>query len=160
MPLTKLIFGLHTTWDFVTIAITGQPVDPTTVLTVFKSGIANPATVSWDANKGTWSIKLEAGDYLLRIDVPGKPEWWAGSLPIAVADRPDVTFVFHGPETDPVNIHQTLAWTAAATATPEDPKDPWPPPAQVATILPAASFAWHDATLHDARVNIVTPKAL
>lgn len=158
MSLTKIIFGLHTTWDDVTIAIGGRPADSATVMTVIKNGSSTAASVPWSSTTETWSIKVEAGDYLFRIDVPGKEEWWNDGLPVTVTDRADATFVFHGPETDAPNAHQTLAWTAASTGTGNDPKDPWPPPAQVATTLPSASFSWHDATLHDARINLLTPK--
>ena len=161
MPvLTKLIFGMHTTWDKATVAVTGTPADPATVLTVVKKDVATPATVPYDVTAGTWSIQLEPGDYLFRIDVSGKDQWWNDPVSIAVTDHPDITFVFHGPETEPTNSHQTLAWTNVAAATGVDPKDPWPPPAQVAATLPLASFDWHKDTLHDARVNLMTPKGL
>ncbi len=161
MPiLTKLIFGLHSTWDKATIVVSGAPADPATLLTVFKKDVATPTTVTYGASAGTWSIQVEAGDYLFRIDVPGKDQWWNAPVSIAVTDHPDITFVFHGPETAPPNSHQTLAWTATATSAGQDPKDPWPPPAQVATTLPQVSFDWHKETLHDARVNLTTPKGL
>lgn len=160
MPLTKLIFGLHTTSTKVTLTVGGQPADPATVLTVIKSGSSTPASVPWDDKETAWMIDLEAGDYLVKMEVPSEEEWFNGALPVTVSDPPEATFVFHGPETESPNTHETLAWTSSATAAGSDPKDPWPPPAAVAATLPTASFDWHDSMLHAERVNIETPRGL
>lgn len=158
MALTKLIFGLHNTWETATISIAGRPTDPATPLTI--SDGTTSISVPWDAASETWSKKVPTGDYLITIEVPGKEEWFNGSLSVTVTDRADITFVFHGPETEAPNTHQTVAWTATATSTGNDPKDPWPPPGAVTTTLPPTSQTWHDDHLHDARLDVVTPKGL
>ena len=149
MSFTKLIFGLHNPWESATIAITGQPNAPSGVLT-----ISNGVTIDlvpWDG-KG-WTKKLPAGDFLLRLELENPSQWVDGAATIQVTDRQNVTFVVHGPETEAPNQHLTTAWTAAATNAGNDPKDPWPPPGPVATTLPPAAAAWHEATLHAAATD-------
>lgn len=155
MQFTKLIFGLHNPWDDVTISISGRRDAPAPDLTITDG--TTTTTVAWDAATATWSKKVPTGDYLFTIEIDDSA-WFNGVLTVTVVDRPDVTFVVHGPETTTPNMHQTLAWTATSTSTSNDPKDPWPPPGAVTTTLPTGSQTWHDNHLHAAALNVVGPK--
>jgi hypothetical protein len=156
--LTKLIFGVHTSYTSVTLFITGTPGDPAPAMNIIPR-VGSPTTEPYDGEEGYWAPKLDAGDYILTIEVD-EEDFWESSLAVSVANQPSVTFVFHGPETASPNAHETVAWTDSSALVGDDPKDPWPPPvlANVVT-LGSTSQTWFDTELHSMRIGLVTPKA-
>lgn len=167
MTRTKLIFGLHTQWEAVTLAFTAKADSPAPDITIVKRDATTPRVVPYDADLPGWRAKLEAGDYLITMTVPADRAWFEDDVRIDVVDQPGVAFVFHGPPT-PASAHVTRAWSAASTSTsmspvggdPKDPwpppfrKDPWPLPEDTTFTLPPDSFAWHETTLHEARAAL------
>jgi hypothetical protein len=121
-------------------------------------GVTNPVAEYYDSGEGGWEITLAEGDYILTIEME-EEAWFSGTLQISVVNQDDVNFVFHGPETEPPNAHDTVAWTDSSALVGSDPKDPWPPPGQNTLELPSTPRGWFDTELHAARVGLSAPKA-
>jgi hypothetical protein len=157
--LTKLICGVHTTYASVTLRVAGTPGSPAPPLIVVGNGAPAPITVPYDPVNQRWQFALVPGDYVIKIEVPSG-NWWWSAVDLSVVDQPNVTLVFHGPETSPVNTHQTIAWKTSTARAGDDPKDPWPPPVLSNVVtLGSTSQTWFDGVLHAAKTSQLTPKA-
>ncbi len=167
MALTRMIFAIQTTGTQPTrLRVTGDVGTPAPVMTSLRRGDSAPSSVR--CVNGSWTMDLDAGDYLIEIQVE---HWVAGRLDIVPELAPGQsppTFVYYGPlppSPSPVGL---AAWNATPvhidppeSSITNDSKDPWqPPPRPRLTTTPPlvtlaqASSAWFTAELAAARTRI------
>lgn len=155
MALTRMIFAIQMTDPKPTrLRVSGDVGTPAPVMTSLRRGDREPSSVA--CADGSWTMDLDAGDYLIEIQVES---WVPGRLDIvtelAPGQRPP-TFVHHGPRSGSPSPGGLAAWAAPALAV-DDSKDPWPPPppptAPTATLAQVSS-AWFTAELAAARTRI------
>ena len=160
MALTRMIFAIQMTDPKPTrLRVSGDVGTPAPAMTIRRRGDSEPSVVG--CVDGAWTKDLEAGDYLVEIQVE---RWIAGRLDIvtelASGQSPPV-FVHDGPlprSPQPVGL---VAWEATVLNMdpPEslagDSKDPWPPPPPPLRVsLAPVSAAWFTAELAAARTRI------
>lgn len=169
MVLTRMIFAIQMTDPKPTrLRVSGDVGTPAPPMTSLRRGDRESSSVG--CVDGSWTMDLDAGDYLIEIQVE---RWVPGRLDIVTEPAPGQsppTFVNHGPlprSPSPVGL---AAWKAPALYTdpPEssaidDPKDPWPPPpppaAPTAPTAPTVTLAqvsseWFTSELAAARTRI------
>lgn len=157
MALTRMIFAIQMTDPKPTrLRVSGDVGKPAPAMTSLRRGDSEPSSVG--CVDGSWTMDLDAGDYLVEIQVEN---WVPGRLDIVTDLTPGQsppTFVYHGPLPSPVGL---AAWEATALYidSPEssavDSKDPWPPPPPPPGVtLAAPSAAWFTTELAAARTRI------
>ncbi|HWU87068.1 MAG TPA: hypothetical protein VN253_07325 [Kofleriaceae bacterium] len=165
MTLTRMIFAIHKTDTNPTrLRVSGNIGTPAPALTYLRRGGREPSSVS--CVDGAWTMDLDAGDYLVEIQVE---DWVAGRLDVVAELTPGQSppiFVYYGPlpgSSPPVDL---AAWEAAAlyidppASSAGDPKDPWPPPPPPPRVtLAPESAAWFAAELATARARIAEQRA-
>jgi hypothetical protein len=160
MTLTRMIFAVQMTDSKpIRLRVSGDVGTPAPAMTSLRRGDREPSSIS--CVDGSWTMDLDAGDYLVEIQVE---DWVAGRLDIVTELTPGQslpTFVYHGPlpgSPSPVGL---VAWEASAL-TVDDSKDPWPPPpAPTAPMVTLAqvSSEWFTAELAAARTRIASQLA-
>jgi hypothetical protein len=167
MALTRMIFAIQMTDPRPTrLRVRGNVGTPAPALTKLRRGYTQPSSVG--CVDGSWTMDLDAGDYLIEIQVE---EWVAGRLDIAAELAPGQsppTFIYQGPlqQSSPGGL---AAWKATAvyvdppeSSTAFDSKDPWPPPPPPPTstiTLAQDSSAWFTDELAAARARIASQGA-
>jgi hypothetical protein len=162
MALTRMIFAIQVTDTKPTrLRVSGDVGTPAPAMTSLRRGDSEPSSVS--CVDGSWTMDLDAGDYLVEIQVEN---WVAGRLDIVTeltSGQNPPAVVYYGPlprSPQPVDL---AAWEATVLYIdpPEssaigDSKDPWPPPPPPpprVTLAPV-SAAWFTAELAAARTRI------
>jgi hypothetical protein len=145
------------------LRVSGNIGTPAPAMTIVRRGDSEPSSVN--CVDGAWTKDLDAGDYLIEIQVEvGK--WLAGPLNIVTELTPGQSqpaFVHYGPlsqSPEPVGL---TAWEAKPlTIDPpklsltDDPKDPWPPPPPppLRVTLAPVSAEWFTDKLRAARARV------
>jgi len=138
---TMLIFGIHTTTNFV-LKVTGSPSDPAPPLLIQNS--QKEESIAY--NNGAWETQLLAGDNVVRIE--GK---FSGAMAFSVPPDSIIYSCLH-------NAPPIISWTVTdGTITVNDSKDPWPPPA---TPVGPGTSDWLATTLEKLRKNITIERSL
>ena len=159
MTLTRMIFAVQMTDPKPTrLRVSGDVGTHAPTMTRLRRGDSAPSSVG--CVDGSWTMDLDAGDYLIEIQVE---KWVAGRLDIVTELAPGQcppTFVHYGPlpqNSSPVGL---AAWKAPAL-TVDDTKDPWPPPPPSTPTITFAqvSSEWFTAVLGAARTRIVSQLA-
>jgi hypothetical protein len=162
MVLTRMIFAIQMTDPKPTrLRVSGAI--GTSPMTILRRGDSEPSSVG--CVDGAWTKDLDAGDYLVEIQVEvGK--WVAGPINIVTELGPGQSrpiFVYYGPlsaSPEPVGL---AAWEATALiidspelSVAEDPKNPWPPPPPppLRVALAPDSAEWFTAKLAAARTRV------
>ncbi|MGN6110255.1 MAG: hypothetical protein ACTHU0_34445 [Kofleriaceae bacterium] len=162
MALTRMIFAIQLTDPKPTrVRVSGDVGTPAPVMTSLRRGEKEPSSIG--CVDGSWTMDLEAGDYLVEIQVEN---WVAGRLDIvaelASGQSPPV-FVHDEPlaeSSPPVGLAawetKTLYIDPPASSATKDPKDPWPPPPPPPprVTLEPISADWFTAELAAARTRI------
>jgi len=163
MALTRMIFAIQMTDPKPTrLRVSGDVGAPAPAMTSLRRGDREPSSIG--CVDGSWTTDLDAGDYLIEIQVEN---WVPGRLAIVTELAPGQsppTFVYHGPLPPSPSPDSLAAWKAPALYTdpPElsaidDPKDPWPPPppptAPMVTLAQISS-QWFTSELAAARTRI------
>jgi len=170
MALTRMIFAIQMTDTRPTrLRVTGDVGSPAPVMTSLRRG--DRARSSIGCVDGAWTMDLDAGDYVIEIQVE---HWIAGRLDIVTELAPGQsppTFVYYGPQPPSPSPVGLAAWNATAlyidppeSSVAADPKDPSPPPRPPSLILPTvtleqASSEWFTAELAAARTRIAAQLA-
>ena len=164
MALTRMIFAIQMTDTKPTrLRVRGDAGTPTPAMTSLRRGGSKPSSV--DCVDGSWTMDLDAGDYLIEIQVE---TWLAGRLDIVTMLTPGQSppaFVYYGRIARGPSPIGLAAWefTAMYIDPPEssfvdDSKDPWPPPPPPLTTptvtLAQVSSGWFTAELAAARTRI------
>jgi hypothetical protein len=153
MALTRMIFAIHVTDTKPTrLRVSGDVGTPAPAMTILRRGDKEPSSV--DCVDGSWTKDLDAGDYIVEIQVE---DWVAGRLDIVTeltsGQRPPA-FVYHGPlprRPQPIGL---VAWEGTVLYI-DDSKDPWPPPPPPLRVtLGPASAEWFTAALTAAQTRI------
>jgi hypothetical protein len=152
MALTRMIFAIQTTGT-TQLSVRGNIGEPAPAMTSLRRGDTKPSSVP--CVDGSWTMDLDAGDYLIEIQVEN---WVPGRLDIAAKPAPGQcppTFVYHGPLQQSPSPDGLAAWEATAL-TVDDAKNPWPPPPPTAPTVTLAqeSSAWFTDELVAARTRI------
>jgi hypothetical protein len=143
----KLIIGIRTSTS-TTLTVTSTPGDPAPDLLVMTRGEETVAQVPFA--DGTWTTKLEAGDHIIRLELPDDSMAWFTAVMHVEVDHESI-FVYHGPEGSETP-HATVAWAATSVSAGKyDSKDPWPPPG---TAVEFSDSTWFAGTLHTLAANI------
>ena len=153
MALTRMIFAIQMTDPKPTrLRVSGDVGTPAPVMTSLRHGDSKPSSVS--CVDGWWTMDLDAGDYLIEIQVE---TWVAGRLAIVTELTPGQsppTFVDHGSLRRSPSPGGLAAWQGTALAV-DDSKDPWPPPPPPPMVtLAEESSKWFTAQLAAARTRI------
>jgi hypothetical protein len=162
MALTRMIFAIQMTDPKPTrLRVSGDVGTPVPAMTSLRRE-GNPSSVG--CLDGSWTMDLDAGDYLVEIQVE---DWVAGRLDIVTELTPGQsppTFVYHGPLPESPSPVGLAAWKATTlyidppeSSAVSDPKDPWPPPPPpppLRVTLALGSAAWFTAELAAARTRI------
>ena len=166
MALTRMIFAIQLTDTRPTrLRVSGDVGTPAPAMTSLRRGDSEPSSVR--CGDGSWRMDLDAGDYLIEIQVEN---WVPGRLDIVTELAPGQsppTFVYHGPLPQSPSQVGLAAWTATAlyidppeSSLAGDTKDPWPPPPPPLVLVPprvtlaAVSAEWFTAKLAAARTRI------
>lgn len=163
MALTRMIFAIQMTDAKPTrLRVSGDVGTPAPAMTSLRRGDSKPSSV--DCVDGSWTMDLDAGDYLIEIQVE---DWVAGRLDIVPELAPGQsppTFVYCGPLPQSPSPGGLAAWKATAlyvdppeSSLIDDSKDPWPPPPPPTTptlTLAQISSEWFTAELAAARTRI------
>lgn len=163
MTLTRMIFAIQMTDPRPTrLRVSGDVGTPAPAMTSLRRGDREPPSAG--CVDGSWTMDLEAGDYLVEIQVES---WVAGRLDIVTELAPGQsppTFVYPGPLPGSPSPDGLAAWEATAlyidppeSSVVDDPKDPWPPPPPPLTppvTLAQVSSEWFTAELAAARTRI------
>ena len=162
MALTRMIFAIQMTDPKPTrLRVSGDVGTPAPMMTSLRRGDSKPSSVG--CVDGSWTMDLDAGDYLVEIQVES---WIAGRLDIVTELTPGQsppTFVYHGPLPQSPSPVGLAAWKATAlyidppeSSAVNDSKDPWPPPPPPppGVTLAPVSAAWFTAELAAARTRI------
>jgi hypothetical protein len=168
MTLTRMIFAVQMTDPKPTrLRVSGDIGTPAPAMTSLRRGDSQPSSVG--CVDGSWTMDLDAGDYLVEIRVES---WVPGRLDVvtelAPGQRPP-TFVYYGSLPQGPSQVGLAAWTTTTLYidTPEsllasDTKDPCPPPppptAPTVTLAPVSS-EWFTAELAAARIRIASQLA-
>jgi len=154
MVLTRMIFAIQMTDPKPTrLRVSGEVGTPAPAMTSRRRGDSAPSSV--DCVDGSWTMDLDAGDYLIELQVEA---WVPGPLEIVIALTPgqrSPTFVDYGPMPDSPSSVGLAAWEATALAI-DDSKDPWPPPPPppLRGTLAQASAVWFTDELAAARIRV------
>jgi hypothetical protein len=163
MALTRMIFAIQVTDTKPTrLRVSGDVGTPAPAMTSLRRGDLESSSIG--CIDGSWTMDLDAGDYLIEIQVEN---WVPGRLDIVTELAPGQsppTFVYHGPlprSPSPVGV---AGWKATAlyidspeSSFVDDPKDPWPPPpppTALTVTLAQVSSQWFTAELAAARTRI------
>ena len=162
MALTRMIFAIQMTDAKPTrLRVSGDVGTPAPVMTSRRRGDPEPSSVG--CVDGSWTMDLDAGDYLVEIQVE---DWIAGRLDIVTELTPGQSppiIVYYGPLSGSPQLDGLVAWEATVLYVdpPEssalgDSKDPWPPPPPPPprVMLAAVSAAWFTAELAVARTRV------
>jgi len=163
MALTRMIFAIQMTDTKPTrLRVSGDVGTPAPTMASLRRGDSKPSSVG--CVDGSWTMDLDAGDYLIEIQVE---DWVAGRLDIVTELTPGQsppTFVYHGPLPESPSPVGVAAWKATAlyidppeSSAVGDSKDPWPPPPPpppLRVTLALGSAAWFTAELAAARTRI------
>ena len=164
MALTRMIFAIQMTDTKPTrLRVSGDVGTPAPAMTSLRRGDSERSSIG--RADGSWTMDLDAGDYLIEIQVE---HWVPGRLDIVTVLAPEQsppTFVYPGPLSQSPSQVSLAAWTATAlyidtpeSLLPGDTKDPWPPPppplATPRVTLAAASAEWFTDKLAAARTRI------
>lgn len=163
MALTRMIFAVQMTDPKPTrLRVSGDVGTPAPAMTSLRRGDSEPSSVG--CADGSWAMDLDAGDYLIEIQVE---DWVAGRLDIVTELTPGQSppaFVCHGPLPESPSPDGLAAWKATAlyvdppeSSLVDDSKDPWPPPPPPTTptvTLAQVSSEWFTAELAAARTRI------
>jgi hypothetical protein len=158
MALTRMIFAIQMTDPKPTrLRVSGDVGTPAPAMTSRRRGDREPSSVG--CVDGSWTMDLDAGDYLIEIQVE---HWVPGRLDIVTEPAPGQsppTFVDHELLPRSPSPGGLAAWAAPALAV-DDSKDPWPPPPPpTAPTTPTVTLAqvsseWFTAELAAARTRI------
>ncbi|HEX2689013.1 MAG TPA: hypothetical protein VHN14_20465 [Kofleriaceae bacterium] len=141
------------------LRVSGDVGTPAPPMTSLRSGDSEPSSIG--CVDGSWTMDLDAGDYLIEIQVE---HWVPGRLDIVtelVPGQSPPTFVDYGPLPLDPSLVGLAAWEAMAL-TIDDSKDPWPPPPPPTTptvTLAQVSSEWFTAELAAARTRITAQLA-
>jgi len=164
MALTRMIFAIQMTDPKPTrLRVTGDVGTPAPGMTSRRRGDSDPSSVG--CVDGSWTMDLDAGDYLIEIQVE---DWVPGRLDVVAELAPGQsppTIVHHGPLARGSSSVGLAAWGATTlyidppeSSFVDDPKDPWPPPPPPLTTptvtLAQVSSDWFTAELATARTRI------
>ena len=155
-PLIRLGFGVQIRDEKPTrLVVTGAlGLSPMPPLTGIRRSDA--WTFSQACASNTWTVDLDPGDYVIRIET----EAWT-EAEIAIAAQLDTgqlapRFVYWGnlPESNTEGLagwlDTNLAVDPPSTSTIGNPKDPWPPPPppnKRDAVTPSAAVSWFSSTL-------------
>jgi hypothetical protein len=153
MALTRMIFAIQMTDTKPTrLRVTGDVGTPAPTMTSLRREDSKLSSVL--CVNGAWTMDLDAGDYLIEIQVE---KWVPGRLDIVTELAPGQSppnFVYYGPQSpSPGGL---TAWKAPALVV-DDSKDPWPPPPPLSTptvALAQISSGWFTTELAAARTRI------
>jgi hypothetical protein len=132
----KLLFGIRTVGT-VSLSVTAQGQLPNQPPFLMIKSDAQERAVSCSNN--TWTAKLDAGDYVVYMPASGD-SWFENS--VSFATSAPVTIISLSSSQSP------QAWTATTGtigASPNDAKNPLPPPSQAS--LPPLDATWLTSTL-------------
>jgi hypothetical protein len=163
MALTRMIFAIQMTDPKPTrLRVRGDVGTPAPTMTSLRREGSAPPSVGYV--DGSWTMDLDAGDYLIEIQVE---DWVPGRLDIVTELTPGQsppTFVYHGPLPEGPSPVGLVAWKATAlyidppeSSAVSDPKDPWPPPPPpppLRVTLALGSSSWFTTELAAARTRI------
>lgn len=164
MALTRMIFAIQMTDTKPTrLRVSGDVGTPAPVMTSLRRGDSERSSIGY--SDGSWAMDLDAGDYLIEIQVE---HWVPGRLDIFTVLAPGQsppTFVYHGPLPPSALPVGLVAWNATAlfldppeSSLVDDSKDPWPPPPPPLTTPPVTlaqvSSEWFTTELAAARTRI------
>ncbi|MEZ4363838.1 MAG: hypothetical protein R3B48_26920 [Kofleriaceae bacterium] len=127
-------------------------------MTISRRGASAPLSAA--CVNGSWTMDLDAGDYLMELQTES---WQGGGLTIVAELGPNQSapaFVVYSPPAAGGSQGSLSAWQAKELSYISDPKDPWPPPPPptFAVVLTPESAAWFDAQMSAARVRIALVK--
>jgi hypothetical protein len=153
MTLTRMIFAVQMTDPKPTrLRVSGDVGTPVPAMTSLRRG--DSATSSVGGVDGSWTMDLDAGDYLIEIQVK---DLIAGRLDIVTELTPGQSppiFVDHGSLRRSPSPDGPVAWQGTPL-TFDDSKDPWPPPPTMPMVtLAPESSEWFTVELAAARTRI------
>jgi hypothetical protein len=156
MALTRMIFAIQMTDPRPTrLRVSGDVGTPAPPMTSRRRGDSAPSSV--DCIDSSWTMDLDAGDYLIEIQAES---WTAGRFDIVAELAPGQSspiFVDHGSLRRSPSPDGLTTWKDVTLAA-DDSKDPWPPPPPPLTTstvtLAQVSSEWFTGELAAARTRV------
>lgn len=118
----RLLVGVSSSQDVVVTITLDGALNPPPALSVISDAFTK--SYAYSAATKSWSAKLGAGNYVLRIDADSAAVITAWSVSTSVP----VTFANHRYQVVDDPISTTVSWSGSMTVSRGDPKNPWPPP--------------------------------